>query len=104
MRKGSEKHNTIKRVLERTRGWLGDLPNLRFEYAFNANGLQGRLDVIDTENKDIYDFKFGYLATLPGVDGMSRSQYRKYRNAFPDYRIYTVNKKGDIKRVIKFFA
>lgn len=50
---------------------------------FNGPAGKGFLDAVNHSTKTIYDFKFGGAF-------MSNSQYLKYSNSFPGYRIQII--------------
>ena len=94
MHDGRERHRAVARY-----GKEHFYEGLKFEDHHNINGARARFDVFDEANKTIYDFKFGKTATVPGCSGMSKAQYTKYHNMYPDYEIKTINRMGDITTV-----
>ncbi|WP_437398685.1 DUF6443 domain-containing protein [Flagellimonas lutimaris] len=92
---GTLKHSAAKQFLElHDAGARG----LLLENSFSPNGRfnGGRLDVRDTQNNVIYDFKFSKHQNI----NMGTYQFQKYRFNFPTYQIKLIDKNGGI--YIKF--
>jgi hypothetical protein len=82
---GTLKHTYAKNLVSRYQSIYGDRGFSLGSNYFNNNALRGLgnkgfLDVVNHKTNVIYDFKFGDAF-------MSNSQYLKYSNNFPGYRI-----------------
>ena len=83
---GTKKHTYATNLIKRYQKIYGDKglkTNFRFQDIRHGNGI---LDVYDKTNNVIYDFKFGKTAR------MSKSQYYKYSNSFPDATIKVIKR------------
>lgn len=65
---------------------------LKTEEFFDKNRVKGFLDVLDTYNHMIYDYKFGYPTMSPEQFYNTR-QMIKYRTAWPGYNTKVIKPK-----------
>lgn len=83
---GTKKHTYATKLIDRYQKIYGDR-GLHLNLYFDDIGYgKGFLDVYDKSNNAIYDFKFGKTAR------MSKSQYYKYSNSFPDATIRVIKR------------
>ncbi len=73
-RAGTLKHSYATKLLKKYQGIYGGR-GIETNFYFRGQNGKGYLDVLDTQNSIIYDFKFGELF-------MKKSQFTKYSNEF----------------------
>jgi len=87
---GTKKHIYAEKLISRYQKTYGDR-GLKVNEYFKAGKVKGYLDVHDTKNNVIYDFKFGGAK-------MRKAQYNKYHNRFPNDEIKIVRPKKNHER------
>ena len=83
---GTKKHTYAEKLIERYQSIYGDRGLKTNEYFNNGYGNRGFLDVHDTKNNIIYDFKFGKNPR------MGQQQINKYMRNFPGNKIVPIKK------------
>ena len=83
---GTKKHTYAEKLIDRYQSIHGDRGLRTNEYFNNGPGNRGFLDVHDTQNNIIYDFKFGKNPK------MGQPQIDKYMRNFPGNEVVPVKK------------
>ena len=87
---GTKKHTYAEKLIERYQKMYGDRGLKTNEFFNNGTGNRGFLDVHDTKNNIIYDFKFGKNPK------MGQPQINKYQRNFPGNKVVPI--KMPVKR------